>query len=101
MIVKFFGILRDAAHKAFMEIHIEGEKPVGEILSIVASSRPELDDILYDEDGAIHGSVVVTVNGLSLAGKDISEVTIHDDDEVAIFPALSGGTLAGLSTSLS
>ena len=73
-----------------------------EQLSVDASNLAEVDRALRERYGTemarILGSpdapfegVVVLLNGVNVPRKRLPEVSLHDGDEIAVFPPISGG----------
>ncbi|MET1125068.1 MAG: ubiquitin-like small modifier protein 1 [Archaeoglobaceae archaeon] len=82
--VKLFANFREAA--GVKEIEIEAEK-LSELLRKLAETFPKLGDVMF-EGGKLREYVNIMVNGRIVRGEDVE---LKDDDEVAIFPPISGG----------
>jgi len=83
--VKLFANFREAA--GIKEVEIKAET-VGELLRRLAEEFPRLK-ILFFEGENLRDYVNVMVNGRNVR-QDLSYV-LKDEDEVAIFPPVSGG----------
>jgi sulfur-carrier protein len=71
-------------------VAVAGET-VGEALSAVFASRPELRGYVLDDQGAVRRHVAVYVNGRPLADRAGLSDPVGPDDEIHVFQALSGG----------
>jgi len=82
--VKLYANLRTIA--GTKELSIMGAS-LGEILNEVEKVLPALDGVIL-EDGQIRPHFVITINGHNAAGLD---VTVTEQDLIAIFPPIAGG----------
>ncbi|MEX0832232.1 MAG: ubiquitin-like small modifier protein 1 [Nitriliruptoraceae bacterium] len=64
---------------------------VGEVFTSLVEGRPELNEQLFD-DGALRGYVNVYVRDEDIRYLDGLETKVEGDDEIAIMPAVAGGS---------
>ena len=82
--IKLFANLRSIAETK--ELPIAGAR-LGEVLNELEKEIPALDGVIL-EDGQIRPHVVITINGHNTAELD---VTVTEQDLIAIFPPIAGG----------
>ena len=83
--VKLFANFREAA--GVREVEVEASS-VGELLEKLVKQFPKLEELFY-EKGELRDYVNIMVNGKNVRG-DLS-YPLNEEDEVAIFPPVSGG----------
>jgi len=83
--VKLFANFREAA--GVKEVEIEASS-VRELLEKLAKRFPKLESLFY-EKGRVKDYVNIMVNGKNVRRE--LNYPLKDDDEVAIFPPVSGG----------
>jgi molybdopterin synthase sulfur carrier subunit len=87
---KLFANLAEAAGDRSPEVALEGVGPdptVGDALDALVAAYPDLDPLVFDEEGRLRDHVNVVRNG---DPTDL-EATVGPDDELALFPPVSGG----------
>ena len=85
--VRFFANFREFTKTS--ELGIEGDT-VGEILETICNKFPGLDRILFS-NGKLQPYVNIFLNGENVPGPDGLDKSLHQGDEIAIFPPVSGG----------
>ena len=88
--VKLFGNLRTIAQTANLEI--PGET-VQEIVMSLIARHPDLEGAILDS-GNLRPYVRVMVSGRDVELTQGLLTPVSDDDEVAIFPPIAGGSMA-------
>ncbi|NJD77206.1 MAG: MoaD/ThiS family protein [Candidatus Methanoperedens sp.] len=86
--VKLFANFREFA--GTKELELEGNT-VAEILEILCAKFPGMEKMIF-KGGKVHPYINIFLNGKDI--KDILEhggTTLHQDDEIAVFPPVSGG----------
>lgn len=87
---KLFADLKE--HAGADEVTVEDVETVGEALDALLDDRDALRARVLDDDGDVGDDVNVLVNGTDVrqtaAGFD---EPVHEDDELALFPPVSGG----------
>jgi len=84
-LVKLFANLRKVA--AFKEAPIAGRN-IGEVVSELVRQKPGLESYLL-ENGQIRPHVVITLNGHPTTDE---QALVTEQDEIAIFPPIAGGS---------
>ena len=65
---------------------------VGEALDALLADRPDLADRVLDEDGDVYSHVNVLRNGTDVTATEQGlDAAVEADDELALFPPVSGG----------
>ncbi|MBI2257002.1 MAG: MoaD/ThiS family protein [Proteobacteria bacterium] len=64
---------------------------LGRALSEIFARAPKLKGYVVDEQDRLRRHVVIFVNGMRLAPVGWADVALHDDDDVYVMQALSGG----------
>jgi molybdopterin converting factor subunit 1 len=79
--VKLFAGFREQVKKSQIEIKIEGEATLSKFVDLLIEEYPELGK-LFD-----NGNAIIAVN------REVADenTKVKDEDEVAIFPPVSGG----------
>lgn len=85
--VKLFANLREQAGQAKLEINGEDLR---EVLNLLVEKYDGLGNLIFD-NGGFHPFIHVMVNGISVKDKDGLDTVLHDEDEIALFPPVSGG----------
>ena len=83
-IVKLYANLRKLA--GTKELSITGST-VGAVLNELVKQRPPLGEVIL-ENGKIRPHIVITLNGHNVIDMDVS---VSEQDVVAIFPPIAGG----------
>lgn len=88
MKVSFHATIRDAAGTSDIQIHA---RTLGELIESLGSRfGRKLKDMLI-QDGKLRDDVVILVNGQNISHHKGLNTDLKDEDEVAIFPPVSGG----------
>jgi len=85
-----FADLRDAAGDRHVEVEAAPGATVGEALEALLDARPALRERVTEEDGTLATHVNVYRNGGAVDPEDFDDA-IEEDDELALFPPVSGG----------
>jgi molybdopterin synthase sulfur carrier subunit len=73
------------------EVAVEGDPgTVGEALDALIATHPDLEARVFDQDGGVRDHVNVLCNGEALDGEGLA-TPVSEDDELALFPPVSGG----------
>lgn len=83
-IIKLFANLRNIA--ATKELSVPGSN-LREILQELAIQVPALDGVIL-EDGQVKPHFVININGHATTSLDVS---VSEQDTIAIFPPIAGG----------
>ena len=65
------------------------------VLDDLERQYPGFRKELYDDGGSLKRFINVCVNGQEISSLDGQNTPVSDGDEIAIFPAIAGGTHAG------
>ena len=85
--VKLFANFREYAKTK--ELELEGET-VREILDSLCNRFAGFDKLIY-ENGSVRSHINIFINGNNIHESGGLEQELHTDDELAIFPPVSGG----------
>lgn len=88
---KLFADLADAAGDRRVAVSIPNEATVEDALKALLHERPTLRDRVLDADGELESHINVLVNGRDITGEEGLATRIDEDDELALFPPVSGG----------
>ena len=92
MEVKLFANLAETANARSVDIDLEEEIPVEEVLFRLFEQHPSLRHDILDGD-RVQDHISILVNGRTLPPAEALAESVGPDDEVAIFPPVSGGTV--------
>lgn len=88
--VKFFGNLRQIAGKS--SLSVDGDS-VNELLKAIQLLNEPLVEAIMDQAG-LRPYYKIMLNGLDISFLDGLETHVHQEDIVAIFPPIAGGTFS-------
>lgn len=92
MKVKLFANLVDLADERTMDVSTEEASTLREALEAVFDRAPDLREEVLEDDGTPCEHINIVVNGNNIAHEDEGlERAVEADDEIAIFPPVSGG----------
>jgi molybdopterin synthase sulfur carrier subunit len=86
---KLFADLAESAGGKAVTVTVDDDATVGDALSALLGSHPDLRDRVWDGDG-VAADVNLLVDGEELRGEAL-ERPLSADDELALFPPVSGG----------
>ncbi|MCD2204611.1 ubiquitin-like small modifier protein 1 [Halobacterium sp. KA-6] len=69
----------------------ESAQTVGDALDALLADRPALRDRVLTDDGDVREHINVLRNGENVAHADGLDTELDPDDELALFPPVSGG----------
>lgn len=72
-------------------VDVEGST-VGEALSDLTESHPDLEPKIFGDDGDVRRFVNIFANDEDIRFQDELETSISDGDQLSIVPAIAGGT---------
>ncbi len=91
MEIRIFATLRDiVGHKSIYIDHVP-DMTVRQVLQEVIAAYPALHAKLLDEQGGLHKSIHLLVNGRDVRFLDGLETEVAAQDSVRIFPPVGGG----------
>ena len=88
---RLFADLAETAGDRRVAVEADGVETVGDALDALLDARPALRDRVLDDDGALADHVNVLVNGEGVHNDQGLETPVAADDELALFPPVSGG----------
>ncbi len=88
--VRLFAGLRYLFGQKESRVAIGQAADIGRLLEALCTT-PEQRHGLLDESGGIREGFLVLLNGHNIAFLGGAGATLHDGDEVAIFPPIAGG----------
>jgi molybdopterin synthase sulfur carrier subunit len=91
MRVRIFGTLRKFAGAPVVDVDLEPGDTVRDLLQRITAQHSGLAEKILDEEGHLQSSVNILVNGRSVKFLDGLDSTLHEDDRLALFPAVGGG----------
>lgn len=88
---KLFANLAEAAGDSEPTVDADGAETVGEALDALVGEYPALASRVLDDDGELHSHVNLLRNGQDVREAEGLATPVADDDELALFPPVSGG----------
>lgn len=87
---KLFADLAEVAGDSEVAVAVDAADPtVGDALDALVEDRPALRERVLDDDGELRGDVNLLRNGANV--DEGLNAPVDDDDELALFPPVSGG----------
>ncbi|WP_440953362.1 ubiquitin-like small modifier protein 1 [Methanococcoides sp. FTZ1] len=89
--IKLFANLRESANES--ELEMQG-KNVQEILDGLLKKFPQLQEMVFEEIGGrkeLRSYINILINGDNIIHLEGLDTIVNEDDEIAIFPPVSGG----------
>ncbi len=74
-----------------VEVALEAGDTVGSVLRALSTAYPALGERLLQEDGSLHSSIHVLVNGRNIRFLEGLDTAIQEADQLALFPPVGGG----------
>jgi len=89
---KLFANLAEAAGDRRIEVDLDGEATVGDALSALLDRCPDLEPEVLNDEGELHEHIQLLYNGRDpFVIADGLATDLDGDDELALFPPVSGG----------
>jgi molybdopterin synthase sulfur carrier subunit len=90
---QLFADLSDVAGDDRVAVDVAQDATVRDAVEALVADRPALRERVLADDGSLHAHVNVLVNGENVraAGEDGLDTPVEPDDELAMFPPVSGG----------
>lgn len=89
ILVKLYTTLKDRLNTP--KIWLEGDNVAGVLEALKEAKKPDVENILFDEQGIVKNHFVLTLNSVILDHKKVKEAVIKEGDILHIFPPVSGG----------
>ena len=92
MEVKLFANLAEIAGSRSISLDNDSVGSVEEAITATVERHPGLETEIFDENGTIHDHINILHNGETIRDfGSSSSRPVNSDDEIAIFPPVSGG----------
>lgn len=89
---KLFADLAERAGTDEVSVDPGPDATVGDALDALLAEHPDLEERVLDSDGSVRGNINVLQNGTNVITQREGLATpTEDDDELALFPPVSGG----------
>lgn len=89
---KLFANLGETAGEREVTVDVESGDTVGDALSVLLETHPELREEVLNEDGELLDHIRVLRNSHDpFVTDDGLDTVLETDDELALFPPVSGG----------
>ena len=93
---KLFADLAEVAGSKRVAVDLDGDATVGDALDALVDEYPTLAERVYGDDGTLMDHINVLRNGQNVfAVAEGLETPVDGDDELAMFPPVSGGSGTG------
>jgi sulfur-carrier protein len=89
---KLFADLAERAGDKHVTVEADAGDTVGDALEELLADRPDLKARVIDDDGELRSQINVLRNGTNvLVEEEGLDTELGEDDELALFPPVSGG----------
>lgn len=90
---KLFADLAEVAGGRTVEVDVDAGDTVGDALDALIEAAPDLKARVLTDDGELQDHVNLLRNGTNVAHEDGLDTELEGDDELALFPPVSGGAV--------
>lgn len=73
------------------EVTVEEGLGIPAVLEVIGGGGGERARGLFDEEGKVHGYLIIVHNRVRVEHQDLASARLCDGDEIAILPPLAGG----------
>ena len=88
---RLFADLAEAAGDRRVTVDVADGATVGDALDALLKSHPPLQERLFDDSGSLYDHINILRNGENIMVGDGLDTPVDSDDELAVFPPVSGG----------
>lgn len=89
---KLFATLSETAGTREVSVDVESDETVRDAFEALLDAHPELREEVLDGDGELYDHIRLLRNGHDPFADDSGfDTTVSDEDELALFPPVSGG----------
>ncbi|UPM43363.1 ubiquitin-like small modifier protein 1 [Halocatena salina] len=88
---KLFATLSETAGKRKVSVDVESGATLDEALEALFDAHPELREEVFDGEGELYDHIRLLRNGQDPFTNDGLDTRVAEDDELALFPPVSGG----------
>ncbi len=88
---KLFADLREVAGDTTVSVDTPADATVGDALDALFAAYPALEDRVTDESGDLREHINLLRNGENVGVDGGLDEPVSEDDELALFPPVSGG----------
>lgn len=99
--IRLYATLRQIAETRELDIRVEAEATVGEVLRILVTRFPRLEQAIWHPDGSLAGHVAVILNGRDIRHLSEVDTPVSNDDRLDVFPPVGGGAKLDRPTNVS
>jgi molybdopterin synthase sulfur carrier subunit len=86
-----YGPVEKTLGQRHVTVEVAGDATVGDVLDVLVERAPDLEEVLFSDDGTIADSLGVIVNHRNVSRSRGLETPVDDGDEVLITPPIAGG----------
>lgn len=90
--LRFFATFRSIVGQKFLEREVPDGSTVGDVLRILESEYPDMEDRLLDENGVIREQLSILKNGQEVVHMQGADTPMEDGDTLSVFPPVAGGS---------
>ena len=88
---KLFADLAERAGDDEIDVSVDNSEPTaGDALAALLADHPELEERVFTADGDLESHLNLLRNGENITDAGLA-TPVSDDDELALFPPVSGG----------
>lgn len=87
---KLFADLAERADDDEVDVSVDSEATAGDALEALLAECPALEDRVFTADGELESHLNLLQNGENVSDTGLA-TPVSDDDELALFPPVSGG----------
>ena len=88
--IRSFAMIREVIGSKLVELTVEEDLTLQELIKVFISKFPKADDYLLF-NGTFSKNYVVALNGNRIDVNNFDNISIQENDEVAIIPPAGGG----------
>ncbi len=89
--VKLFAFARESVGKNLVEIEVNEHSTISDALEVLRSKFPQLESILFDDNGNLKSDYSIFVNDTRVEKKRFGKYLLRPKDTLLIYPPVGGG----------
>jgi MoaD family protein len=86
-----YGPVQESFGQRHATVEVAADATVEDVLDVLVATAPDLQEVLFDEEGEIAESLGVIVNKRNVSRAQGLETPVNPGDEILVTPPIAGG----------